>query len=355
MISQETIKIMHELSAIDGIASNERNISEYLQQQYVELADEVIYDNLGSIYAIKKSNAKHPKRVMISGHMDEAGLIITKFLENGLLQALVLGTVAENSLLGATVRVSNLEQEGFTGTILATKKDGKVLNKNGEVIIDLGFLTKENLQSSGLQLGDTLSFVSEFRQTNAGAIYMRNWNGRYAPILGLEILQMFKDIDLPFDLYIGCTVQEQVGLRGIQTATNLVQPDLAIVLDTEQSFDYQVDADDRIGVLGKGVLLTYYDKTVLPNRLLIQTFRDICDQNQIAYQYYYSLTDSEAGWVNKLRTGCPTLLVDIPVRNMNTPQSLVATTDYEAAKQGLYYFLNNLDEKQIIDFKEENR
>ena len=61
--------------------------------------------------------------------------------------------------------------------------------------------------------------------------------------------------------------REQVGARGAQTAANLVAPDLTIILDTNRAWDYQEDAGDVQGrTLKKGVLLTYYDPSVLPNR-----------------------------------------------------------------------------------------
>lgn len=355
MESEKTLELMHELTTIAGVANNERLISACLKDYYQELADEIIYDNLGSIYAVKKGTDANPLKVMVSGHMDELGLIVTNFLENGLVKALPLGTVAENSLLGASVQLTTKTQQHYEGTILADKENGAVIDAMGKVLIDLGFLSQDDLKTSGIQLGDTLSFDTPFKVSQSGALFSRNWNGRYAPILGIELLQQLQAVTLPFDLYVGCTVQEQVGLRGIQTATNKVAPDLAIMLDTEQAFDYQSDVEDRRGELGQGVLLTYYDKTVLPNRLLLQTFKDVCVQEALKYQYYYSLTDSEAGWVNKLRTGCPTLLVDIPVRNMSTPQSVIAQTDYQAAKVGLVEFIKQLNNKQITAFKTENR
>lgn len=355
MNSENTLELMQELSAINGVASNEHLISARLKAYYDELADDVIYDNLGSIYAVKKGTQDNPLKVMVSGHMDELGLIITNFLDNGLVKALLLGDVASNSLLGASVQLDTATNQHYSGTILAYKEDGSVVDPSGKVLVDLGFLNKADLENAGLQLGDSLSFDSAFVVSDSGAIFSRNWNGRYAPILGIEILRQLKSVKLPFDLYVGCTVQEQVGLRGIQTATNKVAPDLAIMLDTESAFDYQSDAEDSIGQLGKGVLLTYYDKTVLPNRLLLQSFKTICENEKIPYQYYYSLADSEAGWVNKLRTGCPSLLVDIPVRNMQTPRSVIANDDYEAAKAGLVAFIQQLEVQQIVAFKAENR
>lgn len=55
MLNQETINLIQSLTDINGVASNERLVAARLKQDYEQLADEVIYDNLGSIYAVKKS------------------------------------------------------------------------------------------------------------------------------------------------------------------------------------------------------------------------------------------------------------------------------------------------------------
>ncbi|APX72977.1 M42 family peptidase [Companilactobacillus allii] len=354
MLSNESINLFEEISSVHGVAGNERLVSEMLRKYYEELSDDIIYDNLGSIYAVKKSKNVNAKRVMVSGHMDEIGFIINKFYDNGLIGALMLGNIPKNSLLGASVEAFNEKRHVFPGTILSIREDETVLDEKNNLIIDLGFMDK-NQSETNLQIGDTISFSSEFIRTSSGTIMCRNINGRYAPVIGIELLRALDNIELPFDLYVGCTVQEQVGLRGIQTATNKVSPDLAIILESNKSFDYQLNSEDKIGILGGGLLLTYYAKTVLPNRLLISELKKLCDNNEIKYQYYYSLEDSEAGWVNKLRTGCPSLFINIPVRNFNTPKSVISEEDFGSAREALIKFIEQLDNNKIELFKSENR
>lgn len=348
--------LFNKLSQIDSVSGSEKAISKVLKSEYEELADQIVYDNLGSIFAIKKSKKENAPRVMIVGHMDEAGFIVKKINENGTVKALALGNIPATSLLGATVRATTRNGETLIGVLIAYNKSGDVLDASKEVLVDFGFDDKQSAQSSKLTFGDRLSFLSPTRKSfNKNRIFAKNWNGRYAPLLGIEVLRAVKDIDFDFDLYVGCTVQEQVGYRGIQTATNVVKPDLGIVLDTDEAFDYQIDIKEKNGELGKGVLINFYDPTVLPNRLLLTTLKKICQENNLRYQYYYSLEGSDAAWINKLRTGTPTLFVNIPVRNMNTASSVMDIQDYQAAKSALLIFLNDLNEEKIQEFKEENR
>lgn len=348
--------LLYKLCEIDSVSGDEKDLSLSLKKDYEQLADTVIYDNLGSIFAVKKSKQKNAPRVMVVGHMDEAGFIVKKINQNGTIKALALGNIVATSLLGATVKLKTREGKTIIGTLLAYNEAGHVLDESKEVLVDFGFETKEAAKKMNITFGDRLSFVSQIKKSwNKQRIFTKNWDGRYAPLMGIELLRAVKDLDFDFDLYVGCTVQEQVGFRGVQTATNLVKPDLGIVLDTNKAFDYQSDLKEKNGELGKGVLINFYDTTVLPNRLLLNTLKNICKENDLSYQYYYSMEGSDAAWINKLRTGAPTLFINVPIRNMNTPCSILDVRDYQAAKDALLLFLEHLNVEKIQEFKEENR
>ena len=349
-------KLANKLNQIDSVSGDEKEISLALRTVYEGLSDDILYDNLGSIFAVKKSKQKNAQRVMVVGHMDEAGFIVKKVNENGTLVALGLGNIQKSGLLGMPVRLKKRNGEKICGTLVAYDETGNVLTKEKEVLVDLGFESSEAVHSSGIHLGDRIAFGQSYSvEEGQTRLFSKNWNGRYAPLLGIELLRELKEVELPFDLYVGCTVQEQVGFRGVQTATNLVSPDLGIILDTNQAFDYQLDVQERIGALGKGLLINFYDPTVLPNRLLLETLKTICKKHAISHQYYYSFEGSDAAWINKLRCGAPTLFVNVPVRNIDTVSSILDVRDYESAKAASLIFLKNLKPETIQAFKEENR
>ncbi len=49
------------------------------------------------------------------------------------------------------------------------------------------------------------------------------WDNRYGVGLAIELLEAVQDTKLPNNLYAGATVQEEVGLRGAETAARLDQ------------------------------------------------------------------------------------------------------------------------------------
>lgn len=350
------VALLKKLVEIDSVSGDEKAISLALKAEYEPYADEIVYDNLGSIFAVKKSNKVNAPHVMISGHMDEAGIIVKKCLANGLIKGLVLGELAATSLLGARVRLVKNNGEKILGTLVAYNEEGQVLDDKKEVLIDFGFESQAEIKEAGIQLGERVAFSGDVFTSQSGQrIFAKNLNGRYAALLGIDLLKTLADTELPFDLYVGCTVQEQVGFRGVQTATNVVAPDLGVMLDMNQAFDYQTKVKDKIGELGKGLLINFYDTSVLPNRLLLTTLKKLVKEHDIAHQFYYSLEDSDAAWVNKLRTGTPTLFINIPARNVNTATEIIDKRDYTAASTALELFIRELTPEKIQAFKEENR
>lgn len=351
----ETIELFKKFTELTGISGNEKRISSCLKESYQLSCDDVIYDNLGSIYGVKKSKNKNAPKVMITGHLDEAGFIVRELLDNGLVKALVLGKHCEKGLLGASIKLETREGQYYSGTLTSFDDKETVLSKHNEVLVDIGAATKQELLDLGVSLGDSISYQKELSLApNGQRLFAKAINGRYGCVLGLELLEILKDEELDFDICIGATVQEEVGLRGAQTATQMIKPDLAICLDTLPAMENEVTFEKQ-GLLGKGALITYYDKTMLPNRTLLTDYKNIFRSNKLHHQHYFSLGDSDAGWIHKLALGTPTLFANIPVRNINTNTSVMDLRDYEAVKTALQLFIHQLDANKIQEYKTENR
>ena len=149
-------------------------------------------------------------------------------------------------------------------------------------------------------------------------------------------------------------VQNKVGFRGSLTSTYLVKPDFAVTLEVLEVDDLK-KSDDTTGALGDGILLCYYDKSMMPNRMVLSKYKDICDKNDVKSQFYYSMESSDAGWIHKMLDGCPVLKACIGGRNINTDNEMIDLGDYNSSKISLIKMLKDLKESDINNFKEENR
>lgn len=359
-MNQQMKAWIEEITQIIGVSGNEVLVSRALKKHYEKYPVELVYDHLGSIYALKKSKNPNALKVMVAGHMDEVGFMVKQIQDNGLLKILPIGGIWEQTLLAKRVRLLTRDFKEISGAICSipphflTESDRKSPMKIDNMLVDIGCTSKEEVSKLGVNVGDTLVVDGDVKYLGENRILAKAWDNRYGCILGLALLEHFKDKELPFDLYVGANVQEEIGLRGAQTAAQMIQPDLAIVLDCSPATD-ATGAKDANGQLGKGVLIRFYDRSMLPNRGLIQHFETVLKDNEIPHQYFYSLGGTDAGAIHKANDGVPTLTVCICGRNLHTNSIVIDKNDLLHAKNALIQFVDQLNEKQIQMFKEENR
>ena len=108
MLSKKQLMWFEALSQIDGVSGHEQNVAAYLSNAYREMGYEVVYDNLGSIAAVKKSKREDAKTVMILAHMDEVGFLVKDILDTGVLKLHPVGGWFSQNLLAHRLPVSNL-------------------------------------------------------------------------------------------------------------------------------------------------------------------------------------------------------------------------------------------------------
>ena len=352
MMNETSVKLLAEVSQKIGISGDEKNISRYLNERYKDVCDEIVYDNLGSIFAVKRCGKENAKRVMVCAHMDEVGFLIKEIHENGLLSFIKIGSCLDQALYGAKVRVKTNDQE-YAGVIVANEDDAT--NPGVKTLrIDLGATSKCEVMDMGVRLGDSAVLDGAFTVLAQNRYSGKALDSRSGCALGVELLEAVKDCTFDFDLYVGASVMEEVGQRGGTTATGMIHPDMGIVLHGGAANDINGKGND-VGQLGKGVLVRYYDKGMMPNRGLLEELVSTCKANAINYQYYYSMTTTDSAWVHKLFAGCPTLTVGICARNVQSANVIIDGHDYNCAKDALIAIVKGLNVDKLQQFKESNR
>lgn len=343
----KTTVLVSELSQIIGISGDEKAVSNYMVEQMRPYCDEIVYDNLGSVFAVKKSENPNAKKVMVCAHMDESGLMITEIHKNGLASFITMGHAEEKYFAAARVRVKTREGE-ILGTIVC--KPGASVK---EMYIDLGTTTDVETRKLGVMEGDSAVLDGSFAELGERWV-SKALDNRAGCAMAIEILEAVKDLKFDFDLYIGAVVMEEVGQRGATSATGLIHPDLGMVIGCHGADDL-AGKSNSVGQLGKGLLACIYDKGMMPNRGLLYAWTDLCTEKKIPFQYYYSMTTNEGAWIHKLFAGCPTLNVSVPVRNEFSANVVMDSNDYECAKNASVLFLQGLNEEKIQEYKESNR
>lgn len=346
MLNKQQLEWFETITQLDGVSGHEHEVAKYLKQEYLKFnIDEVIQDNLGSILAVKKSKKPNAPKVLVLGHMDEVGFLVREVTETGVLKIHPVGGWFSQTLLAHRVRVTTRHQQQYLGTIgsipphmLSPEERMKPMDIP-QMLVDVGARNKDEVKSMGIQVGDMIVLQGEFEVLNNGErLLSKAFDNRYGCVMGLDLLSELHDQELDFDLYVGASVQEEVGLRGAQTVSNLVKPDLAIVLDCSPAND-ALDSK-ALGKLGAGVLVRVMDGNMIATKDLIYKFVDVCKENDIDHQYYFSPGGTDAGAVHKSGEGVKTLTCCLCARNIHTSSSILDTHDYLSAKEALVKFID---------------
>lgn len=226
--------------------------------QYV---DEINLTNIGNAIAVKHGCGDTRKKIMITAHADEIGIIVTYIDNNGYLYFDEIGGIDTNILPGRTVLIKGVDNRIIKGVIgvkpIHLQKDsGSKQSLNPEDLwIDICVSNKE----SALELVEvgsigTLESVAYQQGTKVIGKAMDNRCSLSAMVSIAKILAEKKCND---DIFYVATTQEELRGRGAQTAAFAINPDICIVLDVTHATDYPGMSPIRDGDinLGKGVVV----------------------------------------------------------------------------------------------------
>ena len=348
--------LMHleNLARLDGIASLESQVFQYMREHLLPVSDEMITDGLGSVFGVKKSKVPNAKKVLLAGHMDEVGFMVKQINDAGSLSIYPVGGWWSQTLMSQRVRVTTSEGRVYQGCIgsipphMLTDVKRNTPVEIQDLFVDIGARSKQEVLDMGVKLGDMVVLDGEFVRLNEHRILSKALDNRYGCAMALTMLEAFKDFDLPFDLIAGATVQEEVGLRGAQTTANLTQPDIAIIYDCSPANDAGAE-QNVLGKLGAGVLLRFVDASMLPNRCMLERLKVTAITHDIPHQYYLSLGGTDAGAIHKSNMGVPTLTICICARNIHTSSSICDVNDLKSAYLVSSHFIEELNDSIIND------
>ncbi len=348
-MNQETMELFKNLTELQGAPGNEHLVRNFMKDQLSNYADDVIQDNLGGVFGIKKGTG--PK-VMVAGHMDEVGFMVTQITKNGMIRFQTLGGWWNQVMLAQRVQVmtDNGPVIGVIGSIPPHNLTAEQRKKPMEIknmLIDIGADDKEDAERIGIKPGQQVVPVCPFTpMANDKKILAKAWDNRYGCGLSIELLKELQNETLPNELYSGATVQEEVGLRGAQVAANMIKPDIFFALDASPANDMSGE-DKEFGQLGKGALLRIFDRTMITHRGMREFVLDTAESNDIPYQYFLSQGGTDAGRVHTSGKGVPSAVVGICSRYIHTAASIVHVDDYQAAKDLLVKLVKSTDQSTV--------
>ncbi|NLY80859.1 MAG: M42 family metallopeptidase [Lysinibacillus sp.] len=351
-MNEETLQLFKILTELPGAPGNEHRVRAFMRSELEKYADEIVQDNLGGIFGVRKSEENNAPKILVAGHMDEVAFMVTSITDNGMIRFQTLGGWNSQVLLAQRVTVYTKDKEipgviASTPPHLLTPEQRKKPTDIKDMLIDVGADSKEDALNMGIRPGQSIVPLCPFTvMANPKKIMAKAWDNRYGCGLAIELLKELKDEKVVNHLYAGANVMEEVGLRGAQVSTNMIQPDLFFALDASAANDVTGDKKE-FGQLGKGALLRIYDPTMVTHRSLRDFVLDTAESNNIPYQYFVSAGGTDAGRVHTMHEGIPSTVIGICSRYIHTSASIIHVDDYLAAKELLVTLIRSLDRTTV--------
>ncbi|MGE6611272.1 M42 family metallopeptidase [Peribacillus sp. NPDC076916] len=336
-MNHETLELFKTLTELPGASGNEHAVRSFMKRELEKYSDEIVQDRLGGIFGVKRGDEDGPT-VLVAGHMDEVGFMVTSVTENGMIRFQTLGGWWSQVLLAQRVEIitDNGPVIGVIGSIPPHLLDESQRSKPMDIknmLIDIGADDKEDVKRIGIKPGQQIVPICPFTpMANEKKILAKAWDNRYGCGLAIELLKDLKGETLPNILYSGATVQEEVGLRGAQTAAHMIKPDLFFALDASPANDMS-GSKNEFGQLGKGALLRIFDRSMVTHRGMREFILDTAESNEIPYQYFVSQGGTDAGQVHIANEGIPSGVIGICSRYIHTHASMIHIDDYAAARE----------------------
>ncbi|MGG3800062.1 M42 family metallopeptidase [Metabacillus fastidiosus] len=355
-MNSKTMELFKTLTELQGASGNEHAVRAFMREKIEPVSDEIIQDKLGSIFGVKYGRKDGPK-IMVAGHMDEVGFMVTAVTDNGMLRFQPLGGWWSQVLLAQRVQIitDNGPVVGVIGSIpphLLSEEQRKRPMDIKNMLIDIGADDRADAEEIGIKPGQQIVPICPFTpMANPKKILAKAWDNRYGCGLAIELLEELKNEKLPNTLYSGATVQEEVGLRGAQTAANLIKPDLFFALDASPANDMS-GSKKEFGQLGKGALLRIFDRTMITHRGMREFVLDTAEKNKVPYQYFVSQGGTDAGRVHLSNTGVPSAVIGVCSRYIHTSASILHIDDYAAAKELITKLVKACDETTVNMIKQ---
>lgn len=347
------LELWKRLTEAPGAPGFEQPVRAIMREYISQYTSEIVYDNLGSMFGVMRGDENGP-RIMVAGHMDEVGFMVTRISERGFLSFQPLGGWWGQVLLAQRVQIltDHGVMEGVISSIPPHVSSDDQRNRPMDVrhmYIDIGVDSREEAEKLGVRAGQPVLPICPFTvMANPRRIMAKAWDNRYGCSLAVELAkELHERPGHPNVVYVGATVQEEVtGARGAKTSAELINPDLFLALDASPAGDIPGVREEG-GRLGDGLLLRIYDPMyIMPPRLrelLIST----CEEERIPYQIYVAKGYTDAAVVQHQGKGIPSAVIGIPSRYIHSHASIIDRADYEAAKRLLFALVRKLDRSTL--------
>jgi putative aminopeptidase FrvX len=348
-VDPRSLEFLKRLLDAPGPSGFESRPARVWREEAESFASDVRADVSGNSMATV--NPDGAPRVMLAGHVDEIGLMITHVDDDGFLYFAGIGGWDSQVLVGQRVRILAKSGDvlGVIGKkpihLLKSEEKDKV-TKIEDLWIDIGAKDRDATQRRGVRVGDPCVLEAPSLELNEDFLASRAIDNRIGAFVVLEALRLLAADPPGASVTAVATSQEEIGYSGggARTSAYAVDPVVALVVDVTFATDSPGVEKKELGdhKLGGGPVLSRGSAAhpVVFERLVAAAEREGIPYS-ISAQARYTATDADAIYLS--RAGVATGLISIPNRYMHSPNEVVSRTDLVQASRLIAAFVRELD------------
>ncbi len=316
-----------------GPSSKEDAVKKVIKQEIGKGVDEVLEDKFGNLVTHIKGNGK---KLMITAHTDQIGVMVTDIDKNGFLRLGEVGGLRKSFLVGQRILFEN----GIEGFVYYEDKNSPWEIKDPKIeklYVDIGANDRGNakkLVSIGTQGTYKPSYYVSGNRITAPAL-----DDRIGCYIASELIKSVNRKKLAYDLYVVFTVQEEIGVKGAKVSTYGITPDFGIAIDVTDAGDTPETPHVSLA-LGKGPAIKIMDRGMITSKIIKDKLIETSEKAKIPYQLEVitgGTTDAYAMQITK--SGVETGAISISTRYIHTPGETLDLNDVTNAIKLLKKFI----------------
>lgn len=342
-----SLEFLQRLLDAPGPSGFETAPARVWREEAATFADEVDFDLVGNSYATVRGTGEGPT-VLIAGHIDEIGFIVTHVDEQGYLWFDALGGWDGQVVVGQRIRLLGLHGDvigviGKKAIHLMKPEDRSKPSELSDLWIDIGASSREEALSR-IEPGCAGVIDGAFVRLSGDLCASRSMDNRVGAFVALETARLLAANRPNVTAIAVATVQEENAFVGAHTSAVRAAPSVAVALDVTHSTDYPGANKHRDGEVkvGGGPVLT---RGATINPMVYAGLRAAASRIGVVcpLQATGNRSGTDADAMIKSGPGIATGLVSIPNRYMHSPNEVVSLKDLTEAAAVIAEFVRGID------------
>ena len=351
-----TEALLRDLADAAGPSGFEEPVRAVVVREMKPLADTLAYDGLGSVIA--RQGASGP-RVMLDAHMDELGGMVRRVTPTGFLSMQMLGGWLDQALpdqrwviIGAKGPVRAVT--GIRDIHVVPPAERERVFPRDSLYLDVGAHDAAEVAALGISPGDPVVPDSPFEKLAGGRYLGKAWDDRVGCAVVIEAMRRLKASGHPNQVSFVITTQEEVGLRGAESAAAVVKPEVAIAIEGGVTGDSPGrNPEETQARLGGGPGIFLYDSSALPNRKLAALVKTTAAAKGVPLQLdLVQGYGDDSAEIQRSNGGVPTVNLVVPARYTHAHNGIIDRRDFDGMVELVVALIQRLDAAEVARLRD---